>query len=87
MQNHGNIQRLIALIILNIIVLALVVVLSSFTYAQGRMQELHQRTLYEMAKYTSSTQNAHITVGENPAAIERIMIVRSIEVRSFHVVH
>jgi hypothetical protein len=62
MQNYGKIQRLIVLIILNIIVLILVVVSSSFTCAQI-LQTLHQKTLYEIAKYTP-TQNAYIPVGK-----------------------
>jgi DNA-binding beta-propeller fold protein YncE len=77
MQNDGKIQRkLIFLIVLNIIVLVSVVVLSNLTYAQGQLgphitvgKELHQKTLYEITKHTSSTQGAHITVGKEPVAI------------------
>jgi DNA-binding beta-propeller fold protein YncE len=69
MQNDGKIQRrLIFLIILNITVLVSVIVLSNLTYAQEN-QELHQKTLYEITNHTSSTQGAHITVGEGPRAI------------------
>jgi hypothetical protein len=59
MQNH--VERLVA-----IIVLGLVAVSSNFTYAQ----ELHQQTLSEIAKNTPSKQNAYITVGKGPVAID-----------------
>ncbi|MGB6594295.1 MAG: YncE family protein [Candidatus Nitrosopolaris sp.] len=69
MRNHDKIERLIALIILDIIVLVLVVVLSNFTYAQEN-PELHQKTLYYLyEKHITSKQNAHITVGTRPRAI------------------
>src|SRR5437870_5323292 len=69
MQNDGKIQgRLTFLLVLNIFVLVSVVVLSNLTYAQEN-QELHQKTLYEITKHTSSKQNPHITVGKGPVAI------------------
>jgi YVTN family beta-propeller protein len=64
MENHGKIQRLIVVITLNITGLALVVGVLNFTYAQ----ELHQKTLYEITKYTPK-ENAYINVGRHPSAI------------------
>jgi YVTN family beta-propeller protein len=68
MQNSDKIQRLIFLVILNIFVLVSIVVLSNLTRAQEN-QELHQKTLYEIANHTSSKQNAQITVGKGPKAL------------------
>src|SRR5437867_798117 len=69
MQNDGKIQRrLILLTIVNIIVLVVAVALSNFTYAVENL-ELHQKTLYEITKNTTSEQNPHIPVGNNPMAI------------------
>jgi hypothetical protein len=64
MQNHGKNQRLIGVFILNVIVLAFLIGVSNFTYAQ----QLHDQTLYEITKRTP-TQIAHITVGRSPQDI------------------
>ena len=67
MQNQGRILRLIVLIFLNIIVLALAVAVSNFTYALENL-ELHQKSLdYLYENHTSS--NAGIAVGKSPSAI------------------
>src|SRR5215472_2544977 len=68
MQNHGKLQRIIVVIVLNIIVLAFLIAWSNFTYAQF----LHNQTLYEITKHFtigSPNQSAHITVGKGPVAI------------------
>ena len=69
MQNYDKVQRIfIVLIILNINVLVLLVLLPNFTYAQ-EYRVLHQKTLYEIGKYTPSKQIAYIAVGISPSAI------------------
>ncbi|MGA9844891.1 MAG: YncE family protein, partial [Nitrososphaeraceae archaeon] len=69
MQNGGTIQCVfIFLVILNCIVLLSVFTLSNLTYAQ-EIQKLHQKTLDELSKHPSTTQNAHIIVGHGPSAI------------------
>ena len=45
--------------------IALVFISPSLTYAQ----ELHEKTIYEITKHTSSEQNPHITVGNTPLSI------------------
>ncbi|MGC2575174.1 MAG: YncE family protein [Candidatus Nitrosopolaris sp.] len=67
MENHGKVQRLIVAIILNIVVLAFFVAVSNLTYAQFHTA-IHEKTLYEITKY-SSLPIAHIAVGEGPKAI------------------
>ena len=69
MQNGRKIQRrLIFLIIITVIAVVLIVGLSNFTYAQKNL-DLHQQTLDEITKHTTSEQNPHITVGKTPVAI------------------
>lgn len=67
MQSDGKIQSIfiIFLFVLNCVVLISLVTPSSLTYAQ-QIQDLHQKTLYELAKPTSPSQSAHITVGKTP---------------------
>ncbi len=66
MQNEDKFRsRLFFIIILNIIVLGSLVVLSNLAYAA----ELHQKTLSEITKHTTSDQNPSITVGKAPSAI------------------
>src|SRR5215467_9558008 len=66
MQNHGESQNLIVVIILNIIVLAFLIAVSNSTYAQNTI--LHQKTLPEITKYTPE-ENAYISVGKFSDAI------------------
>jgi YVTN family beta-propeller protein len=64
MLGHEKIQRLISLIILNIIVLVLVDVFSNLSYSQM----LNDRTLEELNKNLPS-EYPHINVGKHPRAI------------------
>ena len=69
MQNYVKIQSMfIFLVILNCIVLLSVVTLSNLMYAQ-EIQKLHQKTLDEVSKHPSPSQNANIIVGHGPSAI------------------
>ena len=75
MQNDGKIQStFVFLFVLNCLVLISVVTPLSLTYAQ-EIQDLHQKTLYELAKPTSPSQSAHITVGKTPLFL-RVDILR-----------
>jgi uncharacterized metal-binding protein len=69
MQNQGTILRLIVLIILNIIVLALVVAVLNFTYAQQNL-ELDHKTLYYLYKNPTSSKDAYILLGDLPSAVD-----------------
>ena len=68
MQSHSKIQRIIVVTLLNIIVLEFLIAILNITYAQFHHTVLHQKTLYEITKYTS-IPTAHIAVGEGPKAI------------------
>jgi YVTN family beta-propeller protein len=61
-------RRMNFLIISNAFVLILVFLLSNESYAQ-LTDDLHQRTLYELANHTSSIQSSGIPVGHEPVAI------------------
>jgi YVTN family beta-propeller protein len=56
------------LIILNAFVLILIFLLSHESYAQ-LTEDLHQKTIYEIANHTSSIQSSGIPVGHRPVAI------------------
>jgi YVTN family beta-propeller protein len=69
MENQDRILRVIVLIILNITGLALMAEVLNFTYAMALVGiELHQKTLFEIMKYTPK-ENASINVGPSPSAI------------------
>jgi YVTN family beta-propeller protein len=59
MLQYGNIQRRVIFLT----ILVSVVTSLNLTYAQ-QDESLHQKTLYEITKHTSSTQSPHITVGK-----------------------
>jgi YVTN family beta-propeller protein len=75
MQNHGKIQRLIVVLVLNIMVLTSLITVGNFTYAQF----LHNQTLYEMTKH-APTQIAHIPVGKHPTDIGVNIVTNTIYV-------
>ena len=64
MVNDDKIQRLLFLLIFNIIIFASLVVLFDNTYAL-LYPEVHKKTLYEITNQ-SSKQIAHIPVGNAP---------------------
>ncbi len=69
MPNDGKIQKLIFLLILNLIILVFSDELSNLAYAELELyQKLHEKTLDEISKQ-SSEQNPHIPVGNTPQDI------------------
>ena len=68
MQSHVKIQKLVFLFLL--FILALAVILSNLTYALKRFPDLHERTLGEITKHSSSKQNPSIWLGHTITAMD-----------------
>ena len=78
MQSDVKIQGLVILFIFSI--LAFAIILSNLTYALKNFTHLHEKTLEEITKHSSSEQNPGISVGDGPTAIDVNYVTNTIYV-------